>query len=267
MTPSPVKEVATAHGIPVLQPTRLADPALLTTLGPAPDLMVVIAYGLLLPAWLLAWPRVGCVNLHASLLPRWRGAAPIQHAILAGDTATGISLMQMETGLDTGPVYASLTTPIGARESAGELHDRLAVLAAELMAEALPGLLAGTLTAVPQRTQLATTAPKISKADARIDWRREAEALARAVRAYNPWPVAEAQLTTGARLRIWVAEAVAGRDRVTAPGTIVALEHGIDVACGSGTLRLLEVQPPSSRVMSAAAYLAAHPLEGVAFVV
>lgn len=266
LSPSPVKVEAEALGVPVVQPAKLNDATLLESLGPRPDLMVVIAYGLLLPKWLLTWPRSGCVNLHASLLPRWRGAAPIQHAILAGDTTTGVSLMQMERGLDTGPVLATRATPIGARESAADLQRRLAEIAAELMTETLSDLLAGKLTPVPQRGDLATVAAKIAKADARLDWRRDASALERQVRAFNPWPVAETESSAGDRLRIWTAEVLTPHGRVAAPGTIVALTGGIDVACGDGILRLLEVQPPSARAMSARAYLAAHSLEGKAFV-
>ncbi len=266
LTASPVKASAESHGLSVAQPARLADSTLLATLGPAPDLMVVIAYGLLLPRWMLSWPRLGCVNLHASLLPRWRGASPIQHAILAGDETTGITLMRMERGLDTGPVYVSSAIDIGRRETAGELHDRLAVLAAQIMTSALPALLAGAMSASAQGEEFATFAPKIAKTDARLDWSHDAEALARRVRAYNPWPIAETSSSAGARLRIWTAEPVAVERVAGPPGSLVGLEHGIDVACGSGVLRLLEVQPPSGRVMSAAAYLAAHSLEGVGFV-
>jgi methionyl-tRNA formyltransferase len=266
LTPSPVKVEAEALGVPVVQPAKLNDAALLDALGAPPDLMVVIAYGLLLPTWLLAWPRLGCVNLHASLLPRWRGAAPIQHAILAGDTTTGVSLMQMERGLDTGSVFATRTTQIGTRESAADLQGRLAEIAAALMADTLSDLLAGKLAAIPQREDLATVAAKIAKADARLDWRRDASALARQVRAFNPWPVAETESSAGERLRIWTAEVVTAHGRVCAPGTIIGLAEGIDVACGDGILRLLEVQPPSARAMSARAYLAAHALEGQVFV-
>jgi methionyl-tRNA formyltransferase len=263
---SPVKAKAEVLGVPVAQPAKLDDAALLEALGPRPDLMVVIAYGLLLPTWLLTWPRLGCVNLHASLLPRWRGAAPIQHAILAGDTTTGVSLMQMERGLDTGPILATRATSIGARESTAELQARLSGISAELMAATLTDLLAGKLVAVPQREDLATVAAKIAKTNARMDWRRDASALARQVRAFNPWPVAETQTSDGDRLRIWTAEVVAAHGRACAPGTIVALNEGIDVACGDGILRLIEVQPPAARAMNARAYLAAHRLEGKAFV-
>jgi methionyl-tRNA formyltransferase len=207
------------------------------------------------------------VNLHASLLPRWRGAAPIQRAVLAGDAVTGISVMQMDSGLDTGPVHLTRATPIGARETAGELHGRLAVLAAEALVAALPGLLAGTSQAVPQRAELATLAPKIAKADAVLDWHAAAVELERRVRAFNPWPIAEARLDDGRRLRVWDAVVLDPAGSLPRPGTIVAATRdGIDVATGGGVLRLTKVQPPSARVMDAAAYLAAHSLAGAAFV-
>ncbi len=267
LAPPPVKTAAERLGIRVEQPASVRDPALAATLGPAPQLIVVIAYGLLLPQWLLDWPARGCVNLHASLLPRWRGAAPIQHAILAGDAVTGISVMRMEAGLDTGPVYARREVALTGEETAGELHDRLAVVAADALEAALPGLVQGTLVPQPQDETQATYAPKISKADAALDWRQPAEVLARRVRAFNPWPVAEAVLRGGGRLRVWRAHALAG-GADAAPGQIVATgSAGIDVATGAGVLRLTEVQPPGGRAMPAAAYLAAHPLDGAAFAV
>jgi methionyl-tRNA formyltransferase len=263
---SPVKRAAAARGLRVAQPQTLKVPAALDELGPAPDLLVVVAYGLLLPLQMLGWPRLGCVNVHASLLPRWRGAAPIQHALLARDATTGVSLMRIERGLDTGAVYLTRSTPIGARETAGELHDRLAALAAQTLASALPGLLAGELSPTPQQESLATHAPKIAKADAVLDWRRGALELDARVRAFEPWPIAETRLDDGTRLRIWRAEP---RDADTAapPGAVLgAGPAGIDVATGAGVLRLTKVQPPSGRVMDASAYLAAHPLYGAAFV-
>jgi len=266
LSASPVKLAAQAHGLRVAQPESLAPSSALADLGDAPDLLVVIAYGLLLPSAMLAWPRLGCVNLHASLLPRWRGAAPIQHALLARDATTGVSLMRIERGLDTGAVYLARSTPIGARETAGELHDRLATLAAETLAAALPELLAGTLVPTPQQASLATHAPKIAKADATLDWRSSALDLDARVRAFDPWPIAETRLGDGARLRIWRAEPRGGAAGA-APGAVVAAgPAGIDVATGDGVLRLTKVQPPSGRVMDAGAYVAAHPLDGAAFV-
>jgi methionyl-tRNA formyltransferase len=268
LAPSPVKAASLELGIDVLQPPSLRAPDVPAGLGPAPDLLVVVAYGLLLPRSVLAWPRLGCVNVHASLLPRWRGAAPIQHALLAGDSTTGVSLMRMDEGLDTGPVYAMRDTPVGAADTAADLHDRLAALGAQLLADALPALLAGELRAQPQRPELATLAPKIMKADAALDWRRPAVELERRVRAFNPWPVAEAALDDGRRLRVWqAAVGDAESEPRAAPGTILgAGARGIDVATGAGVLRLERVQPPSARAMDAAAYLAAHSVAGAAFV-
>jgi methionyl-tRNA formyltransferase len=244
----------------------LRDATLPAALGPRPDLLVVIAYGLLLPRPMLEWPTLGCINLHASLLPRWRGAAPIQRAILAGDPATGVSVMQMNAGLDTGPVHLTRATSIEPHETAGQLHDRLAALAAEALLAALPAVLAGTSAPEPQRDELATLAPKIAKSDAVLDWTAAATALERRVRAFNPWPVAEARLADGRRLRVWEAAARPQESRA-APGSIVAATRdGVDVATGAGTLRLTKLQPPSGRVMEAAAYLAAHSLAGARFV-
>jgi len=266
VTASPVKLAAAARGLRVAQPQTLKAAGALDDLGPAPDLLVVVAYGLLLPLEMLAWPRLGCVNLHASLLPLWRGAAPIQHAILARDPTTGVSLMRIERGLDTGAVYQERSTPIGARETAGELHDRLAMLAAEMLAGALPELLTGELSPTPQQGALATHAPKIAKAEAVLDWRRGALELDARVRAFDPWPVAETRLDDGTRLRVWRAEPLDAA-ATAPPGSVVAAgAAGIDVATGTGVLRLLRVQPPSGRVMDASAYLAAHPLDGAAFV-
>jgi methionyl-tRNA formyltransferase len=266
LTAPAVKVAALRHGLRVAQPETLRAPAAVDALGTAPDLLIVIAYGLLLPQAMLEWPREGCVNLHASLLPRWRGAAPIQRALLARDTETGISVMRMDAGLDTGAVYLTTNTRIGERETAGELHDRLAELAARTLTAALPKLLAGELGAAPQQDSLATVARKIAKSDAPLDWRRGAAELDAQVRAFNPWPVAEARVDDGRRLRVWESAPLRG-DASAAPGTIVAAgREGIDVAAATGVLRLVKVQPPSGRVMDASAYLAAHPLHGSAFV-
>jgi methionyl-tRNA formyltransferase len=263
---SPVKELAVELGLKLAQPTTLRDPTAIASSSERPDLMVVIAYGLLLPRALLEWPRLGCVNLHASLLPRWRGAAPIQRALLAGDATTGISVMQMDVGLDTGAVHLARSTPIGAHETAGALHDRLASLAAESLLAALPGLLAGTSLPIPQRNELATVAPKLAKSEALLDWRETAVQLERRVRAFDPWPVAEARLRDGRRLRIFEATAITGAPDIP-PGAIVAAgRSGIDVATGAGVLRLRRVQPPSGRAMDVEAYLAAHSLAETAFV-
>jgi methionyl-tRNA formyltransferase len=258
---SPVKAVALENGIPVHQPVSFKagdDVAALEEL--AADLMVVVAYGLLLPQRVLDAPRLGCVNIHASLLPRWRGAAPIQRAILAGDAETGITIMQMEAGLDTGPMLHVRRLPIAADETGGSLHDRLSVLGGEALMEALPGIEAGTLEARMQDDALATYAKKLQKSDALIDWTLAARVIERQVRAFNPWPVAETRLD-GESLRIWRARAVPGHGGT--PGTVVAASgDGIEVATGDGRLRVLELQPPGRRVMAARDYLNARNLDG-----
>jgi methionyl-tRNA formyltransferase len=259
LTPSPVKLEAIARGIPVLQPESLKSPESQEALRRlAPDLIVVVAYGLILPKAVLAIPRDGCWNVHASLLPRWRGAAPIQRAIEAGDAETGVDLMLMEAGLDTGPVLMQQRTPIGAEETGGQLHDRLAELGAQVLADGL-GLLRANLRPVPQAqpAEGVTYAHKLDKAEARLDWTQSAQVLARRVRAFNPWPVAEAQLA-GERVRIHGAVALE-QDVAAAPGTVLAAsKHGIDVACGDGVLRLLVLQREGGKAISAADYLNAR---------
>jgi methionyl-tRNA formyltransferase len=256
---SPVKREAAALGVPVLQPGTLRSEAARASLRELrPDLVVVVAYGLLLPQKVLDIPVHGCWNVHASLLPRWRGAAPIQRAIEAGDRETGVCLMRMEKGLDTGPVLLSRSTPIGDDESGGQLHDRLATLGAEVLAEGLALLREGRLPPPqPQPQQGVTYAHKLDKAEARLDWARPARALADAVRAFDPWPVAEAEVG-GERLRIHraVALPLAHGD---APGTVLAATRdGIDIACGGGALRLLRVQRAGGRPIAVADYLNAR---------
>ena len=260
---SPVKLEALQRGIPVLQPETLrAELSRDALRALQPDLMVVVAYGLLLPQSILDIPKFGCWNVHASLLPRWRGAAPIQRAIEAGDTETGVCLMQMQKGLDTGPVLLSQRLPIGADETGGHLHDRLAVLGAQVLADGLGLLRAGMKpVAVPQPDAGATYAHKLDKAEARLDWTQAADVLARKVRAYQPWPVAEAQLA-GERVRIHAAEALPLAHEA-APGTVLlARREGIDVACGDGALRLTRVQREGGRPVAVADYLNARPLAG-----
>jgi methionyl-tRNA formyltransferase len=227
------------------------------------DLMVVVAYGLILPKAVLVAPRLGCINVHASLLPRWRGAAPIQRAVQAGDAISGVCIMGMEQGLDTGPVYHRSETAIGPLETGGSLHDRLAELGASALLEALPGIADGTRTPEPQDSSLATYAHKIAKEEASIDWTRPATEIERQVRAFDPWPVAQTRL--GADwIRIWSAEAALRAEPGTEPGTVVAADRtGIAVATGSGVLRILRLQPPGKRPMSAADFLNARRLDGI----
>ncbi|MBN6151258.1 methionyl-tRNA formyltransferase [Xanthomonas sp. AmX2] len=259
LTPSPVKLEAVARGLPVLQPQTLRSPDALQTLRALqPDLLVVVAYGLILPKAVLAIPTHGCWNVHASLLPRWRGAAPIQRAIEAGDTETGVCLMQMEAGLDTGPVLLSQRTPIGETDTGGQLHDRLAALGAQVLSDGL-GLLRAGIRPVPQPQPQAgvTYAHKLDKAEARLDWQQPAELLARRVRAFNPWPIAEAVLA-GERVRVHGAVALE-LAHAHAPGTVLAASRqGIDIACGQGALRLRVLQREGGKAITAADYLNAR---------
>jgi len=244
--------------IPIFQPESLRDDAAVQALRRLrPDLMVVVAFGLLLPAAALAVPRLGCVNLHASLLPRWRGAAPIARAIEAGDAVSGVSLMQMDAGLDTGPVLAAARVGIGAHDTAGDLHDKLARLAARLLTENLRQFAAGELTATPQDAARACHAPKLTKAEAQLDWRRDAVALERQVRAFQPWPVAFAEVGAAGGLRLRVLRAALGAAPAGArPGEIVAANaDGIVIAAGRGALTLTVVQRPGGRAMTAGDFL------------
>ncbi len=260
LQPSPVKQEALIRGIPVFQPENFKSASARDQLRAlAPDLLVVVAYGLILPASVLEIPKFGCWNVHASLLPRWRGAAPIQRAIEAGDTRTGVCLMQMEKGLDTGPVLLSLAMPISDEDTGGSLHDRLATLGAEVLADGLGLLRAGTRPLPnPQPVEGVTYANKLDKAEARLDWSQPADLLARRVRAFHPWPICEAQVA-GERLRIHAAHALP-LDRQQAPGTVLlANRTGLDIACGEGALRLLQVQREGGRPVAIADYLNARP--------
>ncbi len=259
LMPSPVKLEAIARGIPVFQPESLkTEQAQQQLRNLQPDLMVVVAYGLILPRAVLAIPTYGCWNVHASLLPRWRGAAPIQRAIQAGDADTGVCLMQMEAGLDTGPVLLRQHTPIQAGELGGSLHDRLAELGAQVLSDGLGLLRAGLKPiAQPQPEQGVTYAHKLDKAEARLDWSQDAQVLERTVRAFNPWPIAEAQLA-GERVRIHGAVALAD-NQGKAPGTLLAAgRDGIDIACGQGALRLRVLQREGGKAITAADYLNAR---------
>ena len=262
LTASPVKRRALEFGLTVEQPATLKTPDAVARLRSFDaDLMVVVAYGLILPQAVLDVPRFGCWNIHASLLPRWRGAAPIQRAILAGDAVTGITIMQMEAGLDTGPVLLVRETPIGPRELGGELHDRLSRLGAEAIVAAIDEWQAGRIKPVTQPAEGATYAAKLSKAEARIDWAQPAVAIDAQVRAFNPWPVAETTWD-GKQLRVWQCEPeplALG----AAPGTVLESSFGrITVATGDGALRLLQLQLAGRRAVSAAEFLNANSLAG-----
>ena len=265
LTPSPVKQRALELHVPVHQPEKFKSEAAKQALRDAePDVMVVVAYGLILPKSVLAIPRYGCLNIHASLLPRWRGAAPIQRAILAGDARTGVCIMQMDAGLDTGGVLLAHAAPIGDEDTAQTLHDRLAAIGADAIVTVLDGLVQHDVTAVPQDASAVTYAAKLTKEEARLDWSRSATELARAVRGYNPWPIAYTHYR-GQPLRIWRARALdTGSDAV--PGTLIAAgREGIDVATGGGMLRILELQPAGGRVLSAAEFANGRDLRQARF--
>jgi methionyl-tRNA formyltransferase len=260
LTPSPVKQAALAANIPVEQPETLKTNEARETLASyRPDLMVVVAYGLILSRKVLAIPRLGCWNVHASLLPRWRGAAPIQRAILAGDNESGVDLMQMEAGLDTGPVLLERRTPITADDTGGSLHDRLSLLGADVLTEGLRCVIAGeTLHAHPQSDDGVMYAHKLDKAEARLDFTRAAMALELQVRAFDPWPVAEGEIA-GENVRIWAARAIE-QPHQHAPGSVIAAQReGIDIACGEGVLRVTALQRAGGKRIAAADYLNARP--------
>lgn len=260
---SPVKQLSMKHNLPVCQPESLKPATVQQQLDNwQPDLMVVVAYGLLLPPAVLALPRLGCVNVHASLLPRWRGAAPIQRAILAGDKETGVCLMQMDAGLDTGPVLACSSCEIAMDDTGERLHDRLSLLGARLLSQNLAALENGELDARPQDESLASYAGKLHKSEARIDWKASAPDICNKIRAFNSWPVAETRYN-GRQLRIWQASPLP-TDSDAGPGTVVSASRaGIEVACGEGRLLINKVQLPGARVIDAGDFINAHPLEGV----
>jgi methionyl-tRNA formyltransferase len=266
---SPVKRRALELGLTVYQPASFKTPEALEVLRAAQvDLLIVVAYGLILPAAALEVPARGCLNIHASLLPRWRGAAPIQRALLAGDAVTGVTIMRMEAGLDTGPMLLARSIRIEARDNARSLHDKLAALGALLIEEALQTWPAGGLPEVAQPVEGVTYAGKIDKAEAPIQWGRHAEEISRQVRAFNPAPVAET-LFEGKQLRIWEAEPIESpglSGAVRPPGSVLtATREGIDVVCGTGVLRILKLQLAGRKPLPAGEFLQGQRLDGTRF--
>ncbi len=255
---SPVKELALKNDIPVFQPENLKETEtqdVLRTFNA--DVMVVAAYGLILPQVVLDIPRLGCLNIHASLLPRWRGAAPIQRAIAAGDKESGITIMQMNAGLDTGDILQLFACPITAEDSGGDLHDRLAKIGADAIVKILNDLDSNKLKPTVQDDSLATYAHKLDKKEALINWQQPATKIERLIRAFNPWPVAFTCINEKT-LRIWQAQALAENSDLEA-GTIIACDKkGIDISCGEGTLRLLKLQPSGSKAMDVASFMNGH---------
>ena len=253
--PSAVKRLALKHRISVLQPARLSDPAVLSAIAVThPKVLVVAAYGLLLPPALLALPALGCINVHASLLPRWRGAAPIQRALLAGDAETGVTIMQMDEGLDTGAMLLRRAVPIAPDDTAGTLHDKLAALGAQLLVEAL----ANNPPPCAQDAAAATYAPRIDKREAAIDWGKPAAEIGRQVRAFNPTPGAQTRMN-GAVIKIWRAGVESGT--AASPGTLTAIgPDGIVVACGRDALRITELQRAGGKRLPAQAFLSGFKL-------
>ncbi|TCD22291.1 methionyl-tRNA formyltransferase [Pseudomonas sp. IC_126] len=245
LMPSPVKQLALQHGIAVYQPQTLRDPAAQAELaGLQADLMVVVAYGLILPQAVLDMPRLGCINSHASLLPRWRGAAPIQRALEAGDAESGVTVMQMEAGLDTGPMLLKVSTPITADDTGGSLHDRLAELGSRAVVEGVTALEAGSLKGEVQDDSLATYAHKLNKDEARLDWSRPAVELERLIRAFHPWPICHSSLDEAA-VKIHAARLADGQGE---PGQIIgAGKDGLQVACGAGSLLITRLQLPGGK--------------------
>ncbi|MFL9710991.1 methionyl-tRNA formyltransferase [Methylobacillus sp. Pita1] len=259
LKPSPVKSLALEHGITVFQPETLKDEAVQARIAEEnADALVVAAYGLIIPTAVLNMPRHGCYNIHASLLPRWRGAAPIQRSLLAGDKETGVTIMEVVPALDAGAMILRGSLPITEQDTAQTLHDGLAQIGAELMLQAMDRLeQEGKLEAEPQDEALVTYAEKLQKTEAAIDWRKSAEELSRQVRAFNPFPVAQSTLK-GETCRIWMAQAVAGAAK---PGAIVSLDDGILVGCGQGLLRIEELQLPGGKRLKARDFLAGNPLD------
>jgi methionyl-tRNA formyltransferase len=265
---SPVKRRALDLGLTVHQPASFKSPEALALLRAADlDALVVVAYGLILPITALEIPKWGCINIHASLLPRWRGAAPIQRALLAGDSMTGVTIMRMEAGLDTGPMLKSRSTPIGPTDTAETVHDRLAEMGAELIGESLDDFSGGGIREVVQPAEGVTYAEKIKKSEALIHWQQSAEQIDRQVRAFNPWPIAETRFN-GEQLRVWDAEPIEAPlgGHGTMPGTVLtATQEGIDVVCGTGILRILRLQLAGRKTLPAAQFLRGQRLDGMRF--
>ncbi|MDY0136126.1 MAG: methionyl-tRNA formyltransferase [Thiomicrospira sp.] len=260
LTPSPVKQLALAHQCPVYQPQTFKTPDAQAQLAELQaDLMVVVAYGLILPQAVLDTPRLGCINIHASLLPRWRGAAPIQRAIQAGDSETGITIMQMDAGLDTGAMLYKLATPISAMDNAQTLHDRLSPLGAQALLTTIAQL--ESLQGVAQDNQQACYAAKLSKEEAHIDWSQPADVIVRQIRAFNPWPMAFSYFQ-GESLRLLDAQALSGPAH-SQPGEIILLEkQGIDISAGEGLVRITQLQPAGKKPMSAYDFCQARQVIG-----
>jgi len=259
---SPVKNLALKLGLPVLQPERVREELFLARLREwKPDLNVVVAYGQILPPAILDLPRYGCLNVHTSLLPKYRGAAPIQWAIASGDTETGVTLMKMDAGLDTGPIVAQCRTAISPADDSASLHDRLAQLGAELLVQILPDYVAGKIRPVPQPAEGVSYAAKIKKEDGRIDWNRPAQVIWNRLRAFRPWPGAFTFLPADPKplLKIWRADVV---EKSGGAGEIIQADKtGLMVACGRDALRILELQREGGRRMNATEFLAGHPLK------
>ena len=262
LKPTPVKECALAHGIPVFQPAGLRDGEALVQLKElAPELIVVAAYGRLLPDEILALPPKGCINVHSSLLPKYRGSAPIHWAVVNGDKETGVTIMDVVAELDGGDILAQVSTPIDPDETVETVHDRLAALGGELLVKTVAQIGDGTVKRVPQDPARVTYAPMLSRALSPIDWTQSARAIHNKVRGLNPWPATSTDVISGDTVKIY-RSAVLDKTVSAQPGTIVAAgKEGIDIACGDGqVLRVLELQAPGSRRMAAADYLRGHPL-------
>jgi len=263
LTASPVKTLAQEHDLPVLQPESLRDEQTQQALADwQADVLVVVAYGLILPKPVLVAPRLGCINVHASLLPRWRGAAPIQRAILAGDEQTGVTIMQMDVGLDTGDMLHKVVCSIENTDTAETLHNKLATLGATALCDTLGLLANGTAVPEKQNDADANYAEKLQKAEAQIDWTQSAQVLSRTVHAFNPWPVAFTRVNDK-NLRIWLAQVMDATSDAT-PGTVLAeSREGIDVATGDGVLRIHQLQLPGGKTLDAGQFLNAHSLLGI----